>query len=215
MTNLPSDPPQGPSSEDAPQTPGPTPPSGEAHPDADSPQYPPGPQHATGQQYGSGPQYPPEPQHAPGQQYPPGPPYGAGPQYPPGQPYGYPGQPGYQPGYGPGYQPTPMSPYDERLWATLTHLSGLFFSLFAPLVVWLVVKDRGAFVEDQTKEALNFQITVAIFGAAITLITVVTLGIGAILYLLAIPAVVFMILAAVAANRGEWYRYPVNIRLVH
>jgi uncharacterized Tic20 family protein len=134
----------------------------------------------------------------------------------PGQ-YGRPGQqPPYpQPGYGQQqpYAPTIMSDADQRLWATLAHISGLF-SFLGPLIIWLVLKDRGAFVEDQSKEALNFQITLAILGVAMTIITVITLGIGAFLYLYYIAAVVFMILAAVAANRGERYRYPLTIRLV-
>ena len=146
----------------------------------------------------------------------------------PGQPdYGQPGygQPGYgqpgpgHPGYGqPGYQyagPNVMSDADQRLWATLTHLSGLIFPLVGPLVVWLVLRERGAFVEDQTKESLNFNITLVILGVVITIISVITLGIGSILYLYYVAAVVFMILAAVAANRGERYRYPLTIRLVN
>ncbi|MCK6210165.1 DUF4870 domain-containing protein [Georgenia sp. EYE_87] len=108
-----------------------------------------------------------------------------------------------------------MSDADQRLWSTLTHLSGLVFLLIGPLVIWLVLRERGAFVEDQTKEALNFNITLVILGVVITIISVITLGIGAILYLYYIAAVVFMILAAVAANRGERYRYPLTIRLVN
>ena len=159
-----------------------------------------------------------------------------GQQAPYGQPgeqpgYGQPGygqqQPGYgQPGYGqqqpygqPGYgqqqpyAPSILSDADQRLWATLAHISGIF-SFLGPLIIWLVLKDRGAFVDDQSKEALNFQITLAILGVAITIITVVTLGIGAFLYLYYVAAVIFMILGAVAANRGERYRYPLTIRLV-
>ncbi|GAA4287935.1 DUF4870 domain-containing protein [Georgenia daeguensis] len=143
--------------------------------------------------------------------------YGQQGQY--GQPgYGQQGQYG-QPSYGqPGYQaagPNIMSDADQRLWATLTHLSGLIFPLVGPLVVWLVLRERGAFVEDQTKEALNFNITLVILGVVISIISVITLGIGAVLYLYYIAAVVFMILAAVAANRGERYRYPLTIRLVN
>lgn len=157
--------------------------------------------------------------------------YGQGGPYGQGQPGAAPqygsfqqGQPGYgqqgqygQPGYGqPQYGGSNvMSDADQRLWATLTHLSGLVFLLIGPLVIWLVLRERGAFVEDQTKEALNFNITLVILGVVITIISVITLGIGAILYLYYIAAVIFMILAAVAANRGERYRYPLTIRLVN
>lgn len=136
--------------------------------------------------------------------------------------------PAYQaPGYGqtppPGYGPippngqapyaAPLSPSDERLWATLAHLGG-FLSIIATVIIWAVFKDRGPFVRDQATEALNFQITVVIAGFAIGIITAATAGIGAILYLAFIAALVFMIMGAVAANRGETYRYPINWRLV-
>ncbi|GAA1635330.1 DUF4870 domain-containing protein [Georgenia ruanii] len=128
------------------------------------------------------------------------------------------GQQGYaQQGYGQtyGYQAPPMSPPDQRLWATLIHLSGLIFPLLGPLIGYLVLKDRGQFVEDQTKEALNFHITLTILGVIFSIVAVVTFGIGSILFLYYIAAIVFMILAAVAANRGERYRYPLTWRLVH
>lgn len=159
---------------------------------------------------------------------------GAAPGYGAGQPgaYGQPGaapgygQPGAAPGYGPGqpgygqqghqqHGPQVLSDSDQRLWATLTHLSALIFPLLGPLVAWLVLRERGAFVEDQTKEALNFNITMTLTGVVITIVSVITLGIGAILYLYYVAALIFIILAAVAANRGERYRYPLTIRLVN
>jgi len=108
-----------------------------------------------------------------------------------------------------------MSDSDQRLWATLTHLSALIFPLIGPLVAWLVLRERGAFVEDQTKESLNFNITMVIFGVVISIVAVITFGIGSILYLYYVAALVFIILAAVAANRGERYRYPLTLRLVN
>ena len=129
---------------------------------------------------------------------------------------GYGGPPPAAPSYGQqayGTQP-PLSDSDQRMWAMLAHVGGILFSFVAPLVIWLVFKDRGRFVEEQAKEALNFQITLAIAAVAVTIISVVTLGIGSILYLAFIVALVFMIMAAVAANKGEAYRYPLNIRLI-
>ncbi|WP_149202794.1 DUF4870 domain-containing protein [Actinotalea subterranea] len=126
------------------------------------------------------------------------------------------------PGYGaapqaPGYgapMGAPMTDADQRLWATLAHIGGLILSFIAPLVIWLMYKDRGRFVEEQAKEALNFQITVVIASIALTVITVVTFGLGSILWVVMIAPLVFMIMAAVAANKGEAYRYPVNIRFI-
>lgn len=147
-------------------------------------------------------------------------PYGGQPQadqpYPgqpqPGQPY--PGQPG--PGYGPGvpYQPLPLNPSDERMWSVFAQLGPLLLSFIPPLVIWLALKDRSRFVEQEAKESLNFQITMVIAQIAAAIITAITFGIGGIVYLAFIAALVFMILAAVANGKGEPYRYPVNIRFV-
>ena len=154
-------------------------------------------------------------------QQPPGGPPPHGPQTPhqgppPGQPHGP--QPG---GYG---VPVEMSPADQRLWGMLAHLSGLVSAFFAlsfigPMVIFLVLKDRGVFVRRQAAEALNFQILIWAVLIASTVLTVVTFGLALIVVLplggaLAIVALVFIIIAAVQANQGVDYRYPVNWRLV-
>jgi hypothetical protein len=152
--------------------------------------------------------------------------YGQPPQY--GQPPAY-GQPGngqpaqygqQQPPYGaPGYPQTgagfsqELSPSDQRMWAMLAHLSGILFSVVGPLVVWLVQKDKGLFVTEQSKEALNFQITLLIGYLAAGVLTFIIVGFF-LLFVLPVLAVVFGVIAAIAANKGENYRYPFTLRLV-
>ncbi len=124
--------------------------------------------------------------------------------------------PGYAAAPPPAYagaQP-PLSDADQRMWAMLSHIGPIILGFIAPLVIWLVFKERGRFVEEQAKESLNFQITLLIAGAVVWIITIVTFGIGGLLFLAFIAALVFMIMAAIAANKGQAYRYPVNIRLV-
>ena len=73
--------------------------------------------------------------------------------------------PGYQappPAYGTAPTGAPLSDSDQRMWATIAHIGPVIASFVAPLVISLVFKGRGQFVEEQAKEALNFQITVAI-----------------------------------------------------
>jgi uncharacterized Tic20 family protein len=103
-----------------------------------------------------------------------------------------------------------MSASDEKLWATLVHLGGLFFGFLAPLVGYLVLKDRGPFVRAHTATALNFQLTLLIAYAVGGILSIVIVGLFIILaaYVLNI---VFCIIAAVKANRGEWYTYPLTI----
>ncbi|PTM58474.1 DUF4870 domain-containing protein [Desmospora activa] len=126
---------------------------------------------------------------------------------------------------------------DDRTWGMLAHLgafAGMIFPLIGnilgPLIIWLVKKEESSFVNDQGKEALNFQITIAaigivlgiisgIFGFILTLIfpiagLLVLILVSLIPIALGICAMVFMIIAAVKANKGEYYRYPFAIRLI-
>jgi len=150
----------------------------------------------------------------PGQNGQPGQPYGQGQQ--PGQPFGQGQQPG--PGYGqqPGYQPQPvqpMRPEDEKLWATLIHLGGIIFAFVPALVGYLVLKDRGPFIREHTKTALNFQITMAIVYVISAILTVIVIG-GVLALVAGILVVIFSIIAAVAANKGQWYKYPLTIEFI-
>ena len=120
--------------------------------------------------------------------------------------------------------PVPVSS-DERTWALIGHLSAFSFFItgvgcvLGPLVVWLIKRDTLPFAADQAKEALNFNITVAIAFLALLLFTIVTLGIGIVLAwpigaLLFVAWFVLTIMAAIKANEGVAYRYPFTLRLV-
>ena len=107
----------------------------------------------------------------------------------------------------------PLSDSDQRLWAALSHIGGVFISFLVPLVVWLVFKPRGAFVEDQAKESLNFQITLAI--AYLVGVVTIPLIIGVLIIpVVAVGSLVFGIIATVRSSQGERYRYPITIRFV-
>lgn len=110
----------------------------------------------------------------------------------------------------------PLRPDEERTWAILVHALPLLGTGFVvPLVVWLVYRSRGAFLEHHARESLNFQITVTLAGMVAAVLAVVTFGAGVPAVLVVVLAwVVLGILAAVAASRWEWYRYPVTLRLV-
>ncbi len=102
---------------------------------------------------------------------------------------------------------------DAKTFGMLCHLLGLFTSFIGPLVIWLIKKDSDKFVDDQGKEALNFQITV-IIGYAIAFVTTFII-IGAILFpIIWICDLIFCIMGTVKANNGQAYRYPVNIRII-
>lgn len=115
---------------------------------------------------------------------------------------------------------------DERTWALLAHLSALSAfivtgvgGVLGPLIIWLIKRDSLPFAGDQAKEALNFNITVLIAAAGLVLFSIITVGIG---LLLTVPLgfalffywLVFTIIAAVNANNGVRYRYPLTLRLI-
>src|SRR5262245_57550403 len=101
---------------------------------------------------------------------------------------------------------------DERTMAMLCHLGGAFLGFLVPLIVWLIKKDQSRFVDDQGKEALNFHITILI-GHAVGGATI-CLTFGLLNLAVYVVAVVFGVMAGIAANKGEVYRYPLNIRLI-
>ncbi|WP_418276523.1 DUF4870 domain-containing protein [Isoptericola jiangsuensis] len=127
----------------------------------------------------------------------------------------------------------PLSTSDERLWAILAHLGPLVVAavtvgtlgFLAPLVIWLVLRDRSALVADQAKEALNFQITVAVVSVALWalglffgwipflggLVTGLVTAVGILVW---IVTVVLAVIAAVTVGRNDLYRYPFTLRLV-
>jgi len=100
----------------------------------------------------------------------------------------------------------------------LCHLLPIAAGFIAPLVIWLIKKDQSRFLDHHGREALNFQITVLIATLGLTIIAAVLMFflIGILLlpliFVIAIGAIVLEVLAGIAANRGDWHRYPCTIR---
>ncbi|WP_298740671.1 DUF4870 domain-containing protein [uncultured Microbacterium sp.] len=106
--------------------------------------------------------------------------------------------------------PQPLNPSDEKMWATLIHVGGIFFGFLPALIGYIVLKDRGPFVRAHTATALNFQLTLVIAEIVGWILTIVLIGFG-ILAAVYVLRIVFSIIAAVKANAGEWYTYPMSI----
>lgn len=139
------------------------------------------------------------------------------PQSPTGAPYGQPaaGYPGYQ-------QPPVGEGSDDRTWAAVSHALSFLSAWFAlgivcPIVVLIARPDRP-FVRRHAYESLNFQLNALVLAAAAGLATVLTLGLA--LFVIIPLAVVYVpfycivvVLATMAANRGEEFRYPLTVRV--
>lgn len=106
---------------------------------------------------------------------------------------------------------------ESKNWAALSHLSALVLflgipSLVGPLIVWLLKRD-GSYIEEQAKEALNFNISFTIYGIVSAFLVVAIVG------LLLLPAVfviwlALVIVASLKAANGEQYRYPFTLRFI-
>jgi uncharacterized protein len=117
-------------------------------------------------------------------------------------------------------EPMPTTSSDERTWAMLAHFSALgafiiplLGGVLGPLIIWLAKREHSAFVADAAKEALNFNISVLIAGAACVLLVFVFIGIplSAALFVFWL---VMTVIAGIKASEGVPYRYPVSLRLV-
>jgi uncharacterized protein len=111
-------------------------------------------------------------------------------------------------------------PKPERTWAMFAHLSSLlgwigipFANLIAPLIMWLIKKDEMPFGSSQAKECLNFQISMTIYVIISAILALVIIGFFA-LVALAVFDIVVTIIAAIKANDGIAYRYPLTIRFI-
>ena len=103
--------------------------------------------------------------------------------------------------------PTPDA--QARQWAMLCHYAAFFWVLaplignvIGPLVVWQLKKDLHPFVDEQGKEALNFQITYSVAMMVCGLLAWVLIGFPLML-LVGVAALVLTIIAGLTANAGE------------
>lgn len=110
---------------------------------------------------------------------------------------------------------------NARTWATFCHISALFTfvgiplgNILGPLVVWLLKRNDYAFVDDQGKEALNFQISMTIYGIIAGVLAYFVVGFF-LLAIIGIVDLVLVIMAAMKTNDGEGYRYPFTIRIIN
>jgi uncharacterized Tic20 family protein len=108
---------------------------------------------------------------------------------------------------------------DARMWSMFCHLGGLagllpmtpfVGSLIVPLIVWQVKKDDDPFINENGKEALNFQLTILLVSV---LLCITCIGIWLVPVVI-IYNVVFALIAGLRANDGKCYRYPIIIRFI-
>ncbi|WP_062072213.1 DUF4870 domain-containing protein [Demequina sediminicola] len=145
---------------------------------------------------------------------------GTGPVPPPSAPHTQ----GQQPNGAPYAAPAPMLESDARMYAMFIHISAVigavisasFFGFVAPLVLWLIFRERSALVHHQGRQQLNLQLTGLLVGIAAVIIGVISFGLG---FLVTAPlwlafwiySIVASVMAGVKANRGEYSRFRLAI----
>ena len=104
---------------------------------------------------------------------------------------------------------------DDRTMAMIGHLSGIVAGFIGPLIIWLINKEKTdkVWLNDQAKEALNFQITLLIAYFVSGILTLVLIGIF-LIFALMLANIVLCIMAGMKANEGISYRYPATLRLI-
>ena len=115
---------------------------------------------------------------------------------------------------------TTVNKRDENMWAMFCHLStfaGLLLpmigNIVGPLVIWSVKKDEFPLVDDQGKEAMNFQISMTIYYIVAGLLAIIVIGIPILIGLFFFD-IIITIVAMVKAGEGVAYRYPLCIRFI-
>jgi uncharacterized protein len=110
--------------------------------------------------------------------------------------------------------PQASSTPEERSGALVTYILTAILGVIGALIGWAIYKDKGPFAKDQTTEALNFGITWALAAIVVDILARILPFLNVLSLLIWIVAVVFSIMGAVAANKGQAYRYPFNLRLI-
>ncbi|MCF6177344.1 MAG: DUF4870 domain-containing protein [Victivallaceae bacterium] len=108
----------------------------------------------------------------------------------------------------------------KKTWAMLCHLTALSFyvgvpfgNILGPLIIWLIKKDEMPTVDKHGKESLNFQISMTIYGLIASLLIFVFIGF-LLVPIVVIAQIIFVVIASIKANNGEFYNYPLTIRFI-
>jgi uncharacterized Tic20 family protein len=116
---------------------------------------------------------------------------------------------------------------DARMWSMFCHLAGLCALLpiipvvggvIGPLIIWQIKKEDNTFIDEQGKEAVNFQVSVLLYSLIGSILCGITcVGITLIPFVVGIIGVldiIFLVIASIKANEGKHYRYPLTVRFI-
>lgn len=102
---------------------------------------------------------------------------------------------------------------DSKNMAMFAHMGFIVGGFLVPLIIWLTQREKSPYIDYHGKEALNWQLTMLIFVIGGAILTIIFIGIIVIIAA-AICNLIFGIMAMIAASKGEYYKYPLNIRMI-
>jgi uncharacterized Tic20 family protein len=105
---------------------------------------------------------------------------------------------------------SPMSKDGEKAWAVAGHLLAIPFEFFAPVIGYIALNGKGPFISHHVRESLNFGITMLL---AVVVLAVSIIG-WVLLWLPPLLWIIFRIIAAIKTSQGEFYKYPLTLRLI-
>lgn len=113
------------------------------------------------------------------------------------------------------FPPTLEPTSNDKSLATIIHILAIFGSILIPAVIWLVKKDESRFIDEHGRAALDFQLSIIIYSIAVAILSFITCGVGAFLYIpLALFDIVGCIIVALAASDGKAPNYPLSLNLL-
>lgn len=109
--------------------------------------------------------------------------------------------------------------FSQKQWAMLCHLGAFagfvfpFGNIIVPLVIWLLMRDQYPMVAQHGKDSLNFQLSFTLYAMISALLIIALIG-GLLLLAIFVAYIYFTLKAALAVDKGEYFRYPWTIRFI-
>ena len=108
------------------------------------------------------------------------------------------------------YASKDLSPDNEKLLAVAIHLLAIPFEFFAPVIGYFVLKGKGPFISHHVRESLNFGITMLL----VMIVLLISIVGWLVLWVPPIYWFIMRVIAAIKAAQGEFFKYPLTLRLI-
>lgn len=102
---------------------------------------------------------------------------------------------------------------EERVLGMLIYLLNFFTAIIGPLIIWLIKRDESKYIDHHGREYFNLIISFFIYGVIASISLVILIGV-LLVPIVSITFIVFVIIGAIKAYHGEYYRFPLIFRIL-